>query len=380
MESPFIYGHLAIGKTFTNRETETKMLSSNFQNGLSTVLISPRRWGKSSLVQKAAEVAMANDKQLKVCFLDLFNIRSEEQFYEYLANEVIKSVSGKLEEVTENDKKFLGKFIPKISMSLEANSEVTLGLNWNEIKKSPDEILDLAEKLAAEKGIRIVLCVDEFQDIGSFGKPLDFQKKLRSHWQHHRHVSYCLYGSKRHMMMEVFASASMPFYKFGEILFLQKIKEDDWVKFIVARFKSTKKKIKARDARLIANCVECHPYYVQQLAHQAWLRTDAECSESIVLNAFEDLTAQLSMLFQMGINNLSNPQANFLHALINNEEQLSSKKILKKYRLGTSANIARIKQALLNKDAIDVLPDRIDFIDPVFKYWLKKYYFQKIPD
>ena len=148
-----MYGHLAIGKTFTNRETETKLLSSNFQNGLSTVLISPRRWGKSSLVQKAAEVAMANDKHLKVCFLDLFNIRSEEQFYEYMASEVIKSVSGKLEEITENAKRFLGKFIPKISMSLEANSEVSLGLNWNEVKKSPDEILDLAEKLAMEKGI-----------------------------------------------------------------------------------------------------------------------------------------------------------------------------------------------------------------------------------
>ena len=180
--------------------------------------------------------------------------------------------------------------------------------------------------------------------------------------------------------MEVFASASMPFYKFGEIIFLQKIKEEDWVKFIVARFKSTKKKIKAKDARLIAICVECHPYYVQQLAHQVWLRTEDECSENIVLTAFDDLTAQLSMLFQMGINNLSNPQAGFLHALINNEQQLSSKKTIKKYRLGTSANIARIKQALLNKDAIDVLPDRIDFIDPVFKHWLKNHYFQTLPD
>lgn len=322
---------------------------------------------------------MATDKKVKVCFLDLYNIRSEEQFYNYMATEVLKSLAGKLQEIGDYAKKFLGRFVPQLTMSLEPNSEVSLGMNWAEVKKSPDEILDLAEKMAIDKGIRLIICIDEFQDVGSFSNPLDFQKKLRSRWQHHQHVTYCLYGSKRHMMMDVFASSSMPFYKFGEIVFLPKIKSEDWVKFITSRFKATGKKIKPRDAALIADKVECHPYYVQQLAHQAWLRTTTECSAEIVESAFMGMTDQLSMLFQTGINNLSTTQANFLHALINGEEQLSSKKTIKKYRLGTSANVARIKQALLNKDAIDILPDRIDFIDPVFKDWLKNHYFKNIP-
>lgn len=380
MEGPFIYGNLAAGRTFTDREKEAALISTNFQTGISTILISPRRWGKSSLVHKAGELAASENARLRVCHLDMYNIRSEAQFYEYLAREVLKSVSNQLEELAANARKFLGKFIPKLSFSPEPNSEIGLGLSWSEVKKSPDDILDLAEKIAIEKKLRIIICIDEFQNITEFDDPVGFQKKLRSHWQQHQHTSYCLYGSKRHMMMEVFASASMPFYKFGDLLLLQKIKEDDWVKFITARFRSTGKKIKAKDARLIAKSVECHPYYVQQLAQQTWLRTDKQCSEETVLNAFEGITMQLSLLFQTIADSLSNTQLNFLHALLNDEEQLSSKSVIKKYRLGTSANISRIKQALLNKDMIDIQAGDIDFIDPVFKHWLSEYYFEEIPD
>lgn len=86
-------------------------------------------------------------------------------------------------------------------------NEISLEFDWNEIRKNPDEILDLAERIAIDKGIRIVVCVDEFQNIAEFNDPLYFQKKLRSHWQQHQYVSYCLYGSKRHMMLDVFTNS-----------------------------------------------------------------------------------------------------------------------------------------------------------------------------
>lgn len=87
---------------------------------------------------------------------------------------------------------------------------------------SIDEILDLPEKIAADRKMKIVICIDEFQQIGMFESPKAFQATLRSKWQLQQHVSYCLYGSRRHMMMEVFGKVSMPFYKFGAIYFLEK--------------------------------------------------------------------------------------------------------------------------------------------------------------
>ena len=218
--TPFIYGKLANSLEFTNRTSETQQLLRNFEAGISTILISPRRWGKSSLVQHATH-KLRNNK-VKTCHLDLFSIRSEEEFYEQLSTAVLSTAGNKLTEITGFVKEMLGKFIPKISINPDPNSEISISLDWKEVKKDPADILNLAEKIAQKKNINIVVCIDEFQNIAGFENPLAFQKTIRAIWQKHKRVSYCLYGSKRHMMMDVFTKPSMPFYKFGDIIFLQK--------------------------------------------------------------------------------------------------------------------------------------------------------------
>ncbi|HSZ25226.1 MAG TPA: ATP-binding protein [Cytophagaceae bacterium] len=379
MRIPFIYGKIATGQDFTNRIKETKKLLSNFSSLTNTILISPRRWGKSSLVMGAAAKMAVKDKKVKFCFIDLYNVKSEEEFYQLLSQEVLKVTSGKMEEAINSTKKFLSQFIPKLSFGSDALQELTLGLNWSEVSKQPDEILDLAEKLAKEKKMRIIICIDEFQNIASFNNPLAFQKKLRAHWQKHQSTSYCLYGSRRHMMMEVFASTSMPFYKFGEIIMLEKITVTDWIPFLRNRFTQTGKQIDPDTAAYLAELVDCHSYYVQQLAQQSWFRTTKKCTKKIVAEAHDELLRQMSLLFQTQTDGLTSTQTNFLKALLEKVTQPSSKENLLKYNLGTSANVIRIKEALLNKEIIDTQEERIYFMDPVYECWLRKYYF-KLPD
>lgn len=376
MDTPFVFGKIASDKNFTDRDLETARLVANFTSQINTILISPRRWGKSSLVTKAAEIASKKDKTLRFCLIDLYNVRSEEQFYQLLAQEVLRASYSKMSELMANAKKFIGRLVPKIIFSPEPNSEFVLGFDMQEVKKQPDDILNLAENIAKEKKIKFIICIDEFQNISDFGDPPALQKKLRSHWQKHKNASYCLYGSKRHMLLDVFTSASMPFYKFGDIIFLQKIDEKELVSFIKSRFAETGKKINDDNARLITTYAECHPYYVQQLAQQVWLRTDKTCNEEIVNISHENLVMQLSMLFQTLTDELSNTQINFIFALLKDALQLSSKKTLHEFNLGTSANILRIKQALTNKEIIDIQGNKIAFLDPIYKYWLKKYYYK----
>ncbi len=232
MDTPFVYGKIARSENFTDRENETALLVNNFNSLVNTIIISPRRWGKSSLVARAAEIAERGNDRLRICKIDLFNVRNEEHFYELFAHSVLKATSSKWDEAVESVKKFLTRLTPKIVIAGDAQNEISLDFDWKELKSNPDEVLDLAEKIAIEKGIRIVVCVDEFQNIAEFGDPAYFQKKLRSHWQQHGHVSYCLYGSKRHMMLDVFTNSSMPFYKFGDLLFLEKIATEPWIGFI----------------------------------------------------------------------------------------------------------------------------------------------------
>ena len=85
-----------------------------------------------------------------------------------------------------------------------------------------DEILDLPQAISRDSGKKMVVCIDEFQNINEYDDPLAFQRKLRSHWQKHTDVCYCLYGSKRHMLLDIFHNYNMTFYKFGDILFLER--------------------------------------------------------------------------------------------------------------------------------------------------------------
>ncbi len=375
METPFIFGKIAKNENFTDREKETDRLVTNFDSLINTIIISPRRWGKSSLVEKAASIACANRNSLRICRIDLFSVRNEEQFYELLAMAVLKSASSKWQESVDAAKRFLVRLVPKIVLNADITNEFSLNFDWKELRNDPREVLDLAEKVASEKGFRMVVCIDEFQNISGFDDPLFFQKRLRSHWQEHQNVSYCLYGSKRHMMLDVFTNPSMPFYKFGDLIFLEKIDTASWIKFISERFSATGKTISNNQAELIVKLADNHPYYVQQLSQQVWLRTEDECHKVIVEQAHQSLVEQLSLLFATITETLSNSQIRFLEAIVAGEKALSSSVVIEKYRLNSSSNVARSRKALIDKEILDNNAGIVSFQDPMYYFWLKTFFF-----
>lgn len=126
----------------------------------------------------------------------------------------------------------------------------------------------------------------------------------------------------------------------------------------------------------IADKMKNHPYYTQQLCQQVWLRTTSgECTNKTVETAFESLIGQLSLLFTNIIDSLTAKQINFLLAVADGVVNFSSKEVLTKYRLGTSANIKNLKKAALEKDLIDILSGNIiELQDPAFEYWIKNIY------
>lgn len=221
----------------------------------------------------------------------------------------------------------------------------------------------------------MVVCIDEFQNINEYDEPLAFQRKLRSHWQRHTNVCYCLYGSKRHMLLDIFNSYNMPFYKFGNIMFLHKIEREEWIKFIMERFQKSGKKIAREACGMIADLMKNHPYYTQQLSQQTWLRTTSEANRDIINNSFLDIVGQLGLLFANLIDTLTPKQINFLIAVADGVTNFSSKEVLSKYQLGTSANIKNLRKVATEKDLIDIQPgNKIELQDPVFEYWLKHIY------
>lgn len=377
MKIPFNFGKLVVHDQFINRGREINNLEQNFNSHINTVLISPRRWGKSSLVNHVAYKMQKDNKQIRFCFIDLFSIRDEEEFYQVFATELLKTTSSKWEDWVNNGKKFINRLIPRFQVGIDPVNDFKVSFDWKELKKEGDEILNLPEKISKDKNIHIVVCIDEFQNIAHFEEPLVMQKKMRASWQRHQISTYCLFGSKRHMLAELFENKSMPFYKFGDIIFLDKIKESHWEKYIVGQFAATKMEISSQLANVIAQRMDNHPYFVQLYASMVWKLTKKKCSSAILNKALEEMKLQYSIVFQRELDNLTNKQLNYLIAMVDGVEQFSSKDTLRTYNLGSQGNISRIKTALENKEILDFWGKTIEFTDPLFRIWFAQDYLKR---
>lgn len=372
MESkPFIFGIATSGDNFTDRKKDTERLLLNFQHGVNTVLISPRRWGKTSLVQKVCHLAQSD--KLKVVYLDIFSCRSDKDFYDAFAAAVLKQTSSKLDEWLENIKLFLSRVSPKISIGTDPMTDFSISLEMNPKREDVEEILQLPEKIAQKKGFNIVICIDEFQQIAEFKDSKIFQKRLRTVWQLQKSVSYCLFGSKKHLMNELFEKKSLPFYKFGDAIYLSKIGTADWVDYICRRFIVTGKVITKELAERICKMVDNHSSYVQQLAWLVWIRTDQLATINDLEAAYQDIIEQNTPLFEKQTESLTTYQMNFLRAIIDGvHSEFTTQETLNKYQLGSSANVAIVKKALVKKELIEVEKRQIVISDPLLAVWLKK--------
>lgn len=195
--SPFQFGTLATEDNFIDRVEDRALLKQLLSSHINVMLISPRRWGKSSLVKKAMDELAVDDKNVRVCYIDAFSIGSEAEFYRTFASGVIACASSKMDRWIDDAKKFLTGVIPQIVVNDQLTDFMAFDLKFVPQERDKMTILQLPELLAKEKGIKIIVCVDEFQQLANLPEYKDMEGKMRSVWQKQQHVSYCLYGSKR---------------------------------------------------------------------------------------------------------------------------------------------------------------------------------------
>lgn len=371
MEKAFVYGMSVGGDNFTDRIEETKRIKLDFENGINVILISPRRMGKTSLIKKV--ISEMDSPEIKVVYMDIYDCRSEYDFYNRFAETMMKSIGNQLEQVMENIKRFLVRVSPKLSFSPESNSEFSVSLGITPKDYSPEEILDLPERIAKEQGIRIVVCIDEFQQIGEFADSLTVQKRLRGVWQHHQHVSYCFFGSKKHLMENIFQSRRMPFYQFGEMLHLKCIPTEYWVPFICSRFEKYGKKISEEYAARICHTVKNYSSYVQQLAWNVMAETEIEVNEESFTEGFNALLEQNSSLFIQQTEGLTTYQLNFIRLLCNGiHSGFNTQSVVELYSLGSKSNVDRIKKCLIDRELITIEKEGVFLADCVFELWFKR--------
>ena len=337
MEKAFVYGMSVGGNNFTDRIEETKRIKLDFENGVNVILISPRRMGKTSLIKKV--ISEIDNPMLKIVYMDIYDCRSEYDFYNRFAETIMKSTGNHLEQIMENIKRFFVRISPKISFSPEPNSEFSVSLGITPKDYSPEEILNLPERIAQEQGVRLVVCIDEFQQIGE----------------------------------NIFQSRRMPFYQFGEMLHLKCIPTEYWVPFICSRFEKYGKKITEEYAGRICQVVKNYSSYVQQLAWNVMAETGKEVNEDSFEEGLKALLEQNSSLFIQQTEGLTTYQLNFIRLLCKDiHSGFTTQAVSEIYSLGSKSNIDRIKKSLVDKEIITIEKEGIFLADSVFELWFKR--------
>ena len=198
------------------------------------------------------------------------------------------------------------------------------------------------------------------------------QKRMRGVWQHHTHASYCLFGSRQHMMNQLFQNKRMPFYQFGEPNYLQPIPTEDWIPFIQSKFEKKGLIISDTYVRQICDIVGNQSSYVQQLAWDVMLNTEDTVDDEALQAGINDLLMQCTPLFMEQTGGLTSYQLNLLRAIVDGQHtQWTSQEVLSKYGLGTKSNVAKMQKVMLERDFIVSTEQGLFLADPVMKLWLQ---------
>ncbi len=374
--NPFVYGERVSGKHFCNRTEEISTLVSEVSSGQNIMIYSPRRFGKTSLID--AVLKEAENKGMITIYLDLFPVISNEDFVRVSLKALSKALIGSPKNLLEKVKTFFKRISPSLSMTLEEDGTPSIGINFSkaEILPAVEDIFEGFYKFVSKsKKKRAVVVLDEFQQLGEL-EDTRIERTLRSIIQSHREISYVFMGSKKHLIYDMFNNPERPFFKSSAHFPLGKINTGEFAAFIKAGFHENNRGIDDETAVYIVEKAENHPYYTQMLAHTAWEFVNE--SEGIgiprVDAAVDTILNREEAAFTNLWDGLTLKQKRLLLALAlkKKKDKIYSSGFLKKHRLDSSGTVQRGISSLLNKGVIDKEGDKVEINDIFLKFWLQK--------
>ncbi len=373
-ENPFIFGEIIDDENFVNRTAELRQLVRDLADGQKVFLLSPRRFGKSSLVAMA--LLKLKKRHIHTVSLTVSSYSSYAQFLEKFAEKVLRA-AGPWERVKDWVTRFGRQVKPDVNYNI-TTGEVSLslgkGAGFDPAPIAP-EIFALPGELTKNGGFRMAICLDEFQQITQFNGG-SVENVIRNQVQEQRGVGYVFAGSQPSLMQEML-SASRPFHKAGPQMFLDKISAADWKEFITAQFHKRGRTIGEPDLQLLLDSADLIPYDVQRIAHELW--DYAELQNKKRLNAADieavvnALVSGQSTYYELLWEQLAPRQRAALQALAaRGPADMYSQTLREEFRLGPASTVQKAFQSLDAKDILDRYKGDYFFLDPLFPLWIKK--------
>ena len=371
--NPFIYGEIVERPQFVNREKEVRNLVRDVSDGQKVFLLSPRRFGKSSLVGVVFEAL--RKRGIHTAIIPVSSYASYSQFLEKFAEKVLKA-AGPWQKVKDWAGHFLRQVTPQAKVDL-GTGDISISLGRGaEFDPSPvaPEVFSVAGELARKGGFRMAICLDEFQQISTFDGE-SVEAALRDAIQRQRGVGYVFAGSQPSLMDEMLG-AKRPFHKAGPVYFLDKIPKADWEAFILGEFGKRGRTLAPAALESLLSTADLIPYDVQRIAHELWdyaeLAGKKTLEEADVRAVVEQLKQSQSDYYERLWEHLSRRQRAVLQALASRgAASIYSQAVRNEYGLGPSSSVQKALASLDAQDILDQYKGSYFFVDPLFSIWIK---------
>ena len=381
-QNPFVYGEVVPPSAFVNRVAELDRLAGDLAAGQKVFLISPRRYGKSSLVRRAL-AAMSRKGALTV-EVTVSSFSSYVAFLEGYARALAAA-----ETKSDRARTWLRDAISSTRLDLSADARVDPSGHGaasmrvafpnartdRDISRLAQEVFALPARLAETRRRKVVVALDEFQAIGGFNGG-SVEHAMRAAVQHQREVGYVFAGSEP-TLMERMLTPRRPFYKAGPVMRLDKIPADEFAAFIDARFAASGMRPEQGLGMAIVDLAGNLPYDVQRLAHETWDEVRGSARRRVTLDdlhqALKRLLTEQQMLFEAVWQRLTLAQRGALRAVVLQDgRELLSADVRTRHRLGGPSTVQAALGALMRDDVVTREGDRYVVVDSLLREWVAR--------
>jgi uncharacterized protein len=378
MGNPFVYGEVVPAASFVDREVELDRLTSDLLAGQKVFLISPRRYGKSSLVTQALRAAAR--RGVLTVDVTVSSYSSYVGFLEGYARALL-SIETRADRVRAWLQDMAGGVRPEIRLEPAERGRTQLSLSFPSVRTEKDisrlaqEVFALPGRIAEARRRKLAVALDEFQAIGAFNGG-SVEHALRAAVQHQREVGYVFSGSEP-ALMERMLGRSRPFYKAGPVMRLQKIPEERFAEFLETRFRATGVKAAAGLGAAIVELAGNLPYDVQRLAHEVWDDVRAAGRRAVTLGGLHTTLTRLlgehETLFESIWQRLTLAQRAALRAaVLQDGRELLSADTRARHRLTGASTVQASLAALVREDILAREGARYVVVDSLLREWVAR--------
>ncbi len=373
--NPFITSGYIAKEYFCNREKETRKLIESTLHGNNITLISPRRMGKTGLIIHTFE-ELKNHKVCESLYIDIYATRSISEFIKTLSEAIIEKFPQKT-SVGKKFWEFIKHLRPLISYDPISGSP-QIQINYQTEAEKEQTLHHILQFLDTQNK-RIIVAIDEFQQITEYPEE-NMEALLRSEIQHLKNTSFIFCGSKRHMMLNIFANNKKPFYASTQFMFLTEIENETYASFIKELFAKKSRKIEDDAIQFILNWTKSHTYYTQSLCNKIYAQNIRQIDRKFVKKMCAEILEQNTPIYLQLRELLTTKQWNYMIAVAKEEsvEQITAQHFLMKYNIGTASNSTRLMRTLTEKELIletqNMNKTEYRMYDVFFSHWLKNKY------